>query len=383
MAILKKALIMMVLVLLVGGVALAQDTIKIGFFAPLTGPAAADGASALNSAQLAIEYINEQGGVLGKKLELVVYDDGLKPSEAVAVARKLIEKDKVVGVVSGSYSGPTRAAAPVFQEAKIPMVAAYAVHPEITRAGEYIFRNGFLGEIEGAAAAEVVGKKLNAKTVYLLTVDIDYGRALSAGFRSRAEKIGLKIIGEKFFPMGEKDFTPYLTEIKAANPDAIFISGYYFHAPAVVQARNLGYTGYIVGEEGFDSPKFIEIAGKAAEGVVIVTNFDRDDPRPLVKWFINKYKEKYKIDPDMVGASSFDAVFILVEGIKRAGSTEAAKIKDAIASLKDFDVLTGKIKRFTKIGEVVKAVQVQIVKDGTFRHYGVIDDPEIIKPPEE
>ncbi|MBC7332138.1 MAG: ABC transporter substrate-binding protein [Synergistetes bacterium] len=369
--------------LCVGGVAFAEDTIKIGFFAPLTGPAAADGASALNSAKLAIEYINEQGGVLGKKLELVVYDDGLKPSEAVAIARKLIEKDKVVAVASGSYSGPTRAAAPVFQEAKVPMVAAYAVHPDITRAGEYVFRNGFLGEIEGAAAAEVVGRKLGAKTVYLLTVDIDYGRALAAGFKKRAEQIGLKVVGEKFFPIREKDFTPYLTEIKGANPDAIFISGYYFHGSAVVQARNLGYKGYIVGEEGFDSPKFIEIAGKAAEGMVIVTNFNRDDQRPLVKWFIERYKKEYNIDPDMVGASSFDSVLIIAEAIKKAGSVDPAKIKDAIASLQDLDALTGKIKRFTKIGEVVKPVQVQIIKDGAFHYYGIVDDPEIIKPPEE
>lgn len=379
----KKLLVAVLVVLWVGGVALAQDTIKIGFFAPLTGPAAADGASALNSAKLAVEYVNGQGGVLGKKIELVVYDDGLKTSEAVAIARKLVEKDKVVAVASGSYSGPTRVAAPVFQEAGIPMVAAYAVHPDVTRAGDMIFRNGFLGEIEGAAAAEVVGKLLKAKTACLLTVDIDYGRALSSGFKSRAEKIGLKVIGEKFFPMGEKDFTPYLTELKNLNPDAIFISGYYFHGSAVVQARNLGYQGYIVGEEGFDSPKFIEIAGKAAEGVVIVTNFDRDDPRPLVKWYISKYKEKYGMDPDMVGASSFDAVYIIAEAIKRAGSTEATKIRDVIASLQDFDVLTGKIKRFTKIGEVVKPVQVQIIKDGAFHHYGVVDDPEIIKPPEE
>ncbi len=378
----KKLFLLALLLLCVGGVALAQDTVKIGFFAPLTGPAAADGASALNSAQLAVEYINERGGVLGKKIELVVYDDGLKPSEAVAIARKLIEKDKVVAVVSGSYSGPTRAVAPIFQEAGIPMVAAYAIHPDITKAGDYIFRNGFLGEVEGAAAAEVVGRLLKAKTACLLTVDIDYGRALSAGFKSRAEKIGLKILDEKFFPMGEKDFTPYLTELKKHNPEAIFISGYYFHGSAVVQARNLGITCHIVGEEGFDSPKFIEIAGKAAEGVIITTNFDRDDPRPLVKWFISRYKEKHGIDPDMVGASAFDGVYILAEAMKRAGSLEPAKIRDAIASLRDFDVLTGRIKEFTKIGEVVKAVQVQIVKDGAFHHYGVIDDPEIIVPKE-
>lgn len=376
----RKLAIAVLLVFTMAGVAFAGGTIKVGFFAPLTGFAAADGASALHAAKLAVDYVNGKGGVLGKKLELVVYDDGCKSKEAVAIAHKLTEKDNVVAVVSGSYSGPTRAAAPVYQEAGVPMISAYAVHPDITKAGNYIFRNGFLGTVEGAAVAEVVGKQLKAKSVCILTLDNDYGRAIANGFKKMAKKLGIKILAEEHFPMGEKDFTPYLTRFKGLKPEVLFIGGYYFHAPAVVQARNLGFTCPIVGEEGFDSPKFIEIGGKAAEGVIITTNFDRDDPRPLVKWFIKQYKERYKMDPDMVGASSFDSVLIIAEAIKKAGSSDPKKIRDAIASLKNFDGLTGKIRGFTKIGEVIKPVQVQIVRGGEFHHFGVVDDPEVIIP---
>src|SRR5512142_2257656 len=131
---------------------LAQDTIKIGFFAPITGPVAADGASAKQAVELAVKEVNAAGGIMGKKVELIVYDDRLNPQEAVAIANKLIEKDQVAGVVSGSYSGPTRVTAPIFAKAGVPMVAGYAVHPDVTKSGESNFRNGFLGEVEGGAA---------------------------------------------------------------------------------------------------------------------------------------------------------------------------------------------------------------------------------------
>ncbi|MBI3086656.1 MAG: ABC transporter substrate-binding protein, partial [candidate division NC10 bacterium] len=132
--------------------ALAQEAIKIGFFAPITGPAAADGASAQHAVELGVKEVNATGGIKGKKVELIVYDDRFSPQEAVAIANKLIEKDQVAGVVSGSYSGPTRVTAPIFAKAGVPMVAGYAVHPDVTKAGESNFRNGFLGEVEGGAA---------------------------------------------------------------------------------------------------------------------------------------------------------------------------------------------------------------------------------------
>ena len=365
----------------------AQDMIKIGFFAPITGPAAADGLSAKNAVELGLKEVNDSGGIRGKKVELIVYDDRLKAEEAVAIANKLIEKDKVVGVASGSYSGPTRVAAPIFQKAGMPMVAGYAVHPDVTwdpkqkKPNDYCFRNGFLGEIEGAAAAEFAVKNLKAKRISLIFMDNDFGRAISSGFAERAEKLGASILAKQMYKFpGEKDFRPFLTRIKEGNPEVIFAAGYYNEAASIVrQSKELGIRSQILGEEGFDSPKFLEIAGPAAEGVIIATNLDRDDPRPVVQNFLKNYRKAYGEDADMVGASSYDAFMILVNAVKEAG-TDPQAIQRALLATKDYNGLTGKISRFVQ-GEVVKPVQIQVVKDGKFRRLVVIDNPEVITPP--
>ena len=367
---------------LLAGPVLAQETIKIGFFAPLTGPVAADGASAKQSVELALKEVNAAGGIMGKKVELIVYDDRLNPQEAVAIANKLIEKDQVVGVVSGSYSGPTRVTAPIFAKAGVPMVAGYAVHPDVTKAGNSNFRNGFLGEVEGGAAGEFAVKVLKSKRPAIINMDNDFGKEISEGFAKRVEKLGSKpVIQEVYKYPGEKDFRPFLTRIKQANPDLIFAAGYYDVAALMtLQAKELGIKTPILAEEGFDSPKFIELAKGSAEGVIIATNLDRDDPRPVVQNFLKNYKQAYNIDPDMVGASSFDAFMILVNAIGRAGSTNRADVIKALLETKDYNGLTGKISKFVK-GEAVKPVQFQVVKEGKFRRQGVVDNPEVITPP--
>ncbi len=369
-----------------GSSALGQE-IPIGFFAPITGPAAADGASAKNSVELGLKEVNDSGGIKGKKVQLVVYDDRFKTEEAVAIANRLIEKDKVLGVVSGSYSNPTRVAAPIFQKAGIPMVAAYAVHPDVTwdpkqkKPNDFIFRNGFLAEIEGAAAAEFAVKNLKAKKIALIFMDNDFGRSISSGFAERAGKSGATILTRQMYKFpGEEDFRPFLTRIKEEVPDLIFAAGYYNEAAAIVrQSKELGIAAQVMGEEGFDSPKFLEIAGPAAEGVVIATNLDRDDSRPVVQNFLKNYRNAFKEDADMVGASSYDAFMVLVDAVRRAGADPKA-VQKALIETKDYNGLTGKISRFVQ-GEVVKPVQIQIVKGEKFHRLGVVDNPEVITPP--
>ncbi len=378
--------ILIFLFLFLGLSAYGQD-IPIGFFAPITGPAAADGASAKHAVELGLKEVNDGGGINGRKVNLIIYDDRLNPQEAVAIANKLIEKDKVVGVASGAYSGPTRVTAPIFQKAGMPMVAGYAVHPDVTwdpkekKPNDFCFRNGFLGEIEGAAAAEFAVKNLKAKKIALIFMDNDFGRAISSGFAERAEKLGAAVLTKQIYKFpGEKDFRPFLTRIKEGNPDVIFAAGYYNEAASIVrQAKELGIKSQILGEEGFDSPKFLEIAGPAAEGVIIATNLDRDDPRPLVQNFLKNYRKAYNEDADMVGASSYDAFMILVNAIRKAG-TDPKAIQKALLETKDYNGLTGKISRFVQ-GEVVKPVQIQVVKGGKFRRLGVVDNPEVITPP--
>jgi branched-chain amino acid transport system substrate-binding protein len=364
------------------GPAPAAEAIKIGFFAPITGPAAADGASARHAVELAAKEINDAGGIKGRKIELVIYDDRLNPQEAVAVANKLIEKDKVVGVVSGSYSGPTRVTAPIFAKAGIPMVAGYAVHPDVTKAGDSNFRNGLLGVVEGAAAAELAVKAFKAKRIAILSMDNDYGRELGSGFKQRAEKLGATIVSSQSYKFpGEREFRPFLTRVKEANPDLLFACGYYNEGALVTrQAKELGLNVQIVGTEGMDSPKFLELAGPAAEGLVIVTTLNRDDPRPHVQNSLKAYRQAYNLDADMVGASSYDALKILAAAIEKVG-TDPKAITKFITESPGFDTLTGPVRRFVK-GEPIKPVQVQAVREGKFRYHSVIDNPEVITPPQ-
>jgi branched-chain amino acid transport system substrate-binding protein len=383
MKLIRLMLYAMVFVSAAFATANAAETIKVGLLAPLTGFAAADGASVKNSVDLAVEKINKAGGLLGKKVELIAYDDRADAKEAVALAQKLIQQDKVIGLVAGSYSMPTRAIAPIFQDEALPLVAAYAIHPDVTKAGDFNFRNGFLGAVEGRAAAYTAIELLKAKKLALLTSDNDFGRTLAEGFNEYLAKFAkgkAEVVMALTYPMQEKDFKPYLSKIKEVNPDVIFSSGYYFQTgPVLKQARELGMQTQIIGEEGADSPKTLEIAGDAAEGFIIVTNLNRDDKRPFVQEFLKEYETRFKIQPDMVGASAYDAFMILVDGIKRSGSTSGKAVRDAIAATKDYDGLTGVIKGFNK-GEVVKEVQVQQVKGGRFRYLGVITDPALITP---
>ena len=377
----KTGLVAVLIFLFLSGVSFAGGVIKIGFFAPLTGFAAADGASAKHGAMLAVEKINSNGGILGKKIKLIVYDDAVSSQQAVAIARKLIQEDRVVGVVSGSYSTPTRAAAPIYQRFRIPLVVAYATHPDITKAGDYIFRVGFLASVEGRTGGYVATRMLHAKRIAVLTMDNDFGKALSKGFINEAKKEGSKIVANLSFALGEKDMTPFLTKIKALNPDLIYCTGYYSEgALTVKQAKALGIKAQLLGQEGFDSPMFLKIAGKAANGTIITTDLNRDSKRPIVKWFISTYRKQFKMEPDMVGASSFDAVYVLAEAIKEAGSTNPAKIRDALAHIKDFNGVTGKIKGFIKRGEVIKPVILQKVVNGRFTYFGIVDKPDIITP---
>ncbi len=381
MRLLRVSLIAFLWLFISVSLSFAAGVIKIGFFAPLTGFAAADGASAKHGAMLAVEKINSSGGVLGKKIKLIVYDDAVSPQQAVAIARKLIQEDRVVAVVSGSYSTPTRASAPIYQRYHVPLVVAYATHPDITKAGNYVFRIGFLASVEGAAGGYVATDMLHAKRIAVLTMDNDFGRALSKGFVREARKNGAKIVANLSFALGEKDMTPFLTKIKSLGCDLIYCTGYYSEgALTVKQAKQLGIKAQILGQEGFDSPMFLKIAGKAANGTIITTDLNRDDKRPIARWFIDTYRKRYHMEPDMVGASSFDAVYVLAEAIRNAKSTEPSKIRNALAHIKDFNGVTGRIKGFTAGGEVIKPVQIQKVVDGRFTYFGVVDKPDIITP---
>jgi branched-chain amino acid transport system substrate-binding protein len=362
------------------GIAYAE-TVKVGFNVPLTGFAAADGESALNGAKLAVKQANSTGGIDGKQIELVVYDDQASPKEAVPIANRLIEKDGVKVAVSGSYSGSTRAAAGVFQSAGIPYISAYAIHPDITRAGNYVFRTSFMGEVQGRAGALLIGQTMQHKRVVVITLKNDFGKSLAAGFKAEAANFGIEIVNEYEYSIRDRQFGPIVAKVRSDNPDAIYASGYFFTAgPLVNQLRSGGVTAPIIGQEGYDSEQFIKIAGDAAEGVIITTSLDRDSNAPETRAFIIEYEEFTGRKVDMVAASGHTALNVVIAALRKAGTGNSDAIRNAIAKTQ-LAASTGHIS-FNALGEVRKNVQVQIVSDGDFHYHSEIRDQTILAPPE-
>ena len=356
------------------------DSVKIGFNVPLTGFAAADGKSALNGAKLAVKQANQAGGINGKMIELVVYDDQASPKQAVPISNKLIEKDKVVAAISGSYSGATRAAAVVFQSAEIPYISAYAVHPEITKAGNYVFRTSFMGEVQGRAGAKLIGATLQRKRVVLITLKNDFGKSLAAGFKEAAGQFNLQIVNEYEYSIKDRQFGPIVAKVKADAPEAIYATGYFFTAgPLVSQLRAAGITVPVIGQEGYDSEQFIKIAGKASEGTIITTSLDRDSNSSETRSFISEFEAMAGHKVDMVAASGHTAMKVLVAAMKKAGTTSPSAIRNAIAQT-NLVASTGSIS-FNDLGEVQKNVQVQVVRDGDFHYHSEIRDQVLLAPP--
>ena len=360
-----------------GAPALAQ--LKIGINVPLTGFAAADGKSALDGAKLAVADANAKGGINGVKLELVIYDDQASPKEATPAATKLIEKDKVVVGVSGSYSASTRAAAPLFQAAKVPYVVAYSIHPDVTLAGDYVFRKATMGEVQGRAGAKL-SSDLGKKKVVMITLKNDFGQALGAGFKEAAPKFGVKILNEYEYSMPDRQFGALISKVKSDNPELLYASGYYFTAgPLVNQLRAAGVAVPVIGQEGYDSEKFIEIAGAAAEGTLVTTSLDRDSPAPVTQAFLKDFRAAYNYGADMVGASTFTATAIAIEGLKKTGGKGGEALKKAIES-GTFSTPIGTLT-FNDLHEVKKDIQVQVVKGKAFHRHSVISDPVLLAPP--
>ncbi|MDB5607181.1 MAG: livK [Bradyrhizobium sp.] len=373
-----------VLVLSAAAAMPARADIKIGFQAPLTGPSATDGKSAQIAATMAVEDINAAGGVLGQKIELVTYDDQAKSDQAIFTANKLIGEDGVKLVVNGSYSASGRAAAPVFQKAGVVMISAYGVHPDITRAGDYMFRLVHLGEPQGAATALYIGKTLGIKKVSTITMDNDYGQATMDGFLQASAKYGIEVLNKYSYSLKDRQFGSIVASVKRDNPDAIYATGYFFTAgPLVSQLRAAGITVPIIGSQAFDSEKFVEIAGPAADGTYIIDSFDRDRKDEALQKFFAEFKSRAGYAPEGVAAITYSAVRLMADGIQRANSADPEKVRDALAATKNFPLLEGNMNAFNSLHEMIMPISVNVIKDEKFKSAGQITDLDAFAPPEK
>jgi branched-chain amino acid transport system substrate-binding protein len=351
------------------------DVIKVGEFASLTGKEAAFGRSSHNGTLLAVEDLNAAGGVMGKKMELTTEDTRSTPGESATVVRKLISRNQVIAVLGEVASGRSLEGASVCQPNKIPMISPSSTKPEVTDKGDYIFRVCFIDPFQGKVLATFANKTLKAKNVAML-VDAasPYSVGLASNFKETFVGMGGKVVLEQKFSSGDKDFKAQLTAIKAANPEAVIAPCYYTEAGLIVrQARELGITVPIFGGDGWEAPELLEIGGKAIEGTYYSTHYSAEDQSPKVQDFVKKYRARWGNEtPDAMAALGYDSVMVLADAIKRAGTTEEPKLRDAIAATKDFEGVTGK----TTLDEhrnATKPAVIITVKDGKFKYVETIN----------
>jgi branched-chain amino acid transport system substrate-binding protein len=335
------------------------NTIKIGLFGDLTGQTSSFGQSTKNGIELAIEEINAAGGINGKKFQLVSEDDQGRPEQAKTVVSKLINQDKVQAIIGEATSTNSLAAAPVAQEAHIPMITHGSTNEQVTQVGDYIFRICFIDSFQGAVMAKFAANNLKAKTAAVIgDVNSTYSKGLTDVFQKEFTRLGGNIVSQQTYTQQDPDFKAQLTTIRQLNPDVIYIPGYYGQVGIIAkQARELGMMMPLLGGDGWDSPEIWKLGGAALKNTFISNHYAADNPAPEVQNFVKLYNAKYGVEPDSMAVLAYDAAKLLADAIKRAGSAEPQKLRDAIAATKDFAGVTGKIT----INEKRDAVKLAVV----------------------
>ena len=327
------------------GQAASSDPIKIGHYGSLTGKDAAFGVATRKGILLAVEELNAKGGVLGRPLEYLVEDIQSKQGESATAVKKLISREKVVTVIGANSSANSLEAAPICQNAEIPMMAISSTNPRVTEIGDYIFRICFIDPFQGAVLAKFAHESLQAKRIALLTsINSPYSVGLSGVLRERFTGFGGEVVAEQKFAEGDKDFRAQLTAIRAAKPDVIAATGFYSEAALICkQARDLGLNVPIIGGDGWEAPQLVELGGKAVEGTYYCTYFSADNQAPEVRSFVQRYGARWNGEiPEGVSALGYDAMYLIAAAMERCESTEGPKLRDAIAATKDFRGVTGK-----------------------------------------
>ena len=319
--------------------------IPVGVYGALTGDQASFGTSTVNGVKLAADEINAAGGVLGRKIRLVVEDDQGRAEEAASVVTKLITSSNVIALIGENSSNQSLAAAPIAQSNGVPMISPSSTNPAVTEKGEYIFRVCFTDPYQGKALASFVRKQLKLDTAAIL-VDRknDYSVGLANVFRAELERAGGRIVAEQSYGGGDSEFRPQLTTIRAANPQALFIPGFYTEVGQIaIQARDLGLNVPLVGGDGWDSPAVIQIGGKSIEGSYFSDHYFVGDTRPVVQTFVNEYRRRHGKNPEATAALGYDALKIFAEAARRAGSLDRKAIRDQIAATRGYQGVSGTI----------------------------------------
>ena len=338
------------------------EPIKVGVYGDLTGQTSSFGQSTKNGIELAVEEINAADGVNGRKIVLVVEDDQGRPEQAKTVVSKLINQDKVHAVLGEVASTNSLAAAPVAQEARIPMITPSSTNPKVTQVGDYISRVCFIDPFQGAVMAKFAANTLKAKSAAILgDVNSDYSKGLTQFFEEEFAKLGGKVVAKEAYTQTDPDFKGQLTKIRDLKPDVIYVPGYYGQVGIIVkQARELGINVPLLGGDGWDSPELWSLGGEALKNTYISNHYSAENPAPEIQNFVKKFKAKFGVEPDSLAALAYDAAKVLADAIKRAGGTESVKLKDAINATKGFAGVTGTITLDSNRNAVKPAVVLEL-----------------------
>jgi branched-chain amino acid transport system substrate-binding protein len=345
-----------------------RTALKIGYFGDLTGPTYNFGTSALNGVLMAAAHINQYGGLNNRQMDIVYQDDRGSAEEAARLTGKLIAQDKVLAIIAGGTSGNSRAAAPKAQAARIPMMSTSATDPAVTQTGDYIFRACFVDSFQGEAMASFATGKLKAKKAAILyDINSPYGRGLTEFFETSFRKLGGEIVNKQSYTQGDSDFKGQLSSIKAAEPDVIYIPGYYLEVALIAkQARAIGLDQPLLGGDGWDAPELWPLGGDALNNSYMTTHYSPDDPSPRIQEFVQEYKQRYQnVVPDAHAALAYDATMLLFDAIKRAGTTDGPQLRDALAQTKNFEGVTGLISMNADRNAVKPAVVLKL-QDASF-----------------
>lgn len=324
----------------------SENEILIGAVFAMTGPIASYGQESVNGIKMALDEVNKTP-INGKTIKLIVEDNKGEPVESANAVRKLIDINKVDLVLGSVASSNTLASSPIAQAAKVPLLTPASTNEKVTMTGDYIFRTCFTDNFQGVVMAKFAFNTLSKrKAAIIVDNSSDYSKGLQKVFKEEFGTLGGAVIQDNFtYTQKDTDFRSLLTKVKRANPDVIFLPGYYSEVGLILkQARQMGMDMPILGGDGWDSPKLQELAGpQGIKGNYISSHFSPDDADPKVQKFVKDYMERYNEKPGAMAALGFDAMLVVADAIKRAGSNNATDIQKALATTVAFEGVTGSI----------------------------------------
>jgi branched-chain amino acid transport system substrate-binding protein len=351
-----------------------KTPIRVGVYLDLTGQTSSFGQATRDGIEMARDEINGAGGIDGREVELIVRDEAGEPQKVATVVEKLIKEDKVHALIGEVASTLSMYAAPIAQEAKVPMIAPSSTNPKVTQTGDYIFRVCFIDPYQGEAMAKFAINTLKAKRAAILfDPDSIYSKGLTDAFRRKYETLGGRVVSQQSYTQQDRYYITQLRAIRAAKPSVIYLSGYYPEVGVIVaEARRLGMNQPLLGGDGWDAPPLWTLGGKALNNSYISNHFAPDDPSPAVRRFITNYKNKYPETAHYsLAALGYDAMMILADAIKRAGTTDGEKLRDAIAKTRNFPGVTGSITIDSERNAVKPAIIFRLL-DGKFVYHETI-----------